>query len=49
MASELGDAAVFVGLDVTDEQQWGVAVADALATFGRVDVLGDGGRVTRAA
>jgi len=39
VASELGDAAVFAALDVTDEQQWSRAVAGALAAFGRVDVL----------
>ncbi|MGH2727078.1 MAG: SDR family oxidoreductase, partial [Actinomycetota bacterium] len=37
--SELGDAALYVHLDVTKEDDWTSAVADAEQGFGRVDVL----------
>lgn len=39
VASDLGDAAVAVHLDVTDEQEWAAAVAAAVDGFGRLDVL----------
>src|SRR5688572_4101272 len=39
VAQELGDAAVAVTLDVTDEQAWRDAVAEAERAFGKVDVL----------
>jgi 3alpha(or 20beta)-hydroxysteroid dehydrogenase len=39
LAAELGDAAAFVHLDVTDEQQWHEAVAFAEARFGPVHHL----------
>ncbi len=38
-AAEIGDAARFVHLDVTDEDQWQAAVAGAEQAFGPVDVL----------
>ena len=39
VADELGDAAVFVHLDVADADQWPGAVDAALDRFGRIDVL----------
>jgi 3alpha(or 20beta)-hydroxysteroid dehydrogenase len=39
VAAELGHAAVYVHLDVTDEAQWAAAVALAEERFGPVDVL----------
>lgn len=39
VAAEIGDAAVYVHLDVTDEQQWQAAVAVAEQRFGPVTVL----------
>lgn len=39
LASELGDAAIFVHLDVTSEQSWTDAIAAAEAAFGTVTVL----------
>ena len=39
VAAEIGDAAVYVHLDVTDEQQWQAAVAVAEERFGPVTVL----------
>lgn len=39
LAEELGDAARFVHLDVTDPEQWRAAVSTAVDTFGSLDVL----------
>lgn len=39
LAKELGDAAAFVHLDVTSEEDWRRAVEATLARFGRLDVL----------
>ena len=39
VAAELGDAAVAVHHDVTDEAQWGAVVQTALDRFGKLDVL----------
>jgi 3alpha(or 20beta)-hydroxysteroid dehydrogenase len=39
LAKELGDAAVYQHLDVSDEQQWTDAVAATIERFGSVDVL----------
>ena len=39
LADELGDAALFTLLDVTDEEAWRGAVAQAVEKFGRVDAL----------
>lgn len=39
VAAELGESAVYVHLDVTDETQWQACVEAAKAGFGRVDVL----------
>ncbi|MDJ0853461.1 MAG: glucose 1-dehydrogenase [Myxococcota bacterium] len=39
LAAELGDAAIYTHLDVTDEASWQAAVALAQERFGRLDVL----------
>ncbi len=39
LASELGDGAHYVGLDVTDEDQWSSGVSEVRDRFGRLDVL----------
>lgn len=39
VAAELGDAARYVHLDVTDPDQWAAAVDTALAEFGGLDIL----------
>jgi 3(or 17)beta-hydroxysteroid dehydrogenase len=39
VAAEIGDAAAFVALDVTREDQWVAAVAAAVQRFGRLDIL----------
>ncbi|MEU6593907.1 glucose 1-dehydrogenase [Streptomyces sp. NPDC046881] len=39
VAAELGDAARYVRLDVTDEEQWTRAVETAVGTFGGLDIL----------
>ncbi|WP_423822917.1 SDR family oxidoreductase [Salinisphaera sp. SPP-AMP-43] len=39
LAQELGEAAVFTPLDVTDTEQWEQAVATAQAHFGQLNVL----------
>src|SRR6476661_1915897 len=38
-AGTLGDAALYVHLDVTSEEDWTAAVAAALARFGKLDIL----------
>jgi len=39
LVNEIGDAAHFVHLDVTQEDQWQAAVEAAVSTFGKLDVL----------
>jgi 3alpha(or 20beta)-hydroxysteroid dehydrogenase len=39
VAASLGDAAMFVHLDVSDEAQWTTAVDRTLERFGRLDIL----------
>ncbi|MBP1327204.1 3alpha(or 20beta)-hydroxysteroid dehydrogenase [Leucobacter exalbidus] len=39
LAAELGDAAIFQRLNVTEEDEWIATVDAAVATFGRLDVL----------
>ena len=39
LADELGDAARYVHLDVSDEEQWQAAVDAAVTEFGKVNVL----------
>jgi 3(or 17)beta-hydroxysteroid dehydrogenase len=35
----IGDAAMFMRLDVSDEDNWKAVIAETLATFGRLDIL----------
>ena len=39
LADEIGEAAVYVTLDVTDEEAWKAAVATATSTFGKLTTL----------
>lgn len=39
VASELGDRALYVHLDVTSEAEWGACLEQTLARFGKLDVL----------
>jgi 3alpha(or 20beta)-hydroxysteroid dehydrogenase len=39
LADELGESAHYVHLDVSDEDSWQAAVDEAVATYGRLDVL----------
>jgi 3alpha(or 20beta)-hydroxysteroid dehydrogenase len=39
LAAELGDAAAYVHLDVTNRDDWAAAVAQTIQLFGRLDVL----------
>ncbi|MHB8693892.1 MAG: SDR family oxidoreductase [Solirubrobacteraceae bacterium] len=39
LSAELGDAAIYVQLDVTDRDQWADAVSAALERFGKLNVL----------
>jgi 3alpha(or 20beta)-hydroxysteroid dehydrogenase len=39
VAADIGDAARYRHLDVTDFEQWQAAVDDAVSTYGRLDVL----------
>lgn len=38
-AAEIGDAALFLRLDVTDEENWQAVIATTMKTFGRLDIL----------
>ncbi len=49
LAAELGDAALFTHLDVTDEASWHAAVALAQERFGRLDVLVNNAGILRFA
>ncbi|WP_343235001.1 glucose 1-dehydrogenase [Streptomyces sp. SID10853] len=49
VAAGLGDAAVFVPHDVTDAASWETAVATAVASFGRLDVLVNNAALWRTA
>jgi NAD(P)-dependent dehydrogenase (short-subunit alcohol dehydrogenase family) len=46
VAKEMGDGALFIHLDVSDEQQWRDAIAAAASKFGRLDVLVNNAGVT---
>ncbi|MGW3526246.1 glucose 1-dehydrogenase [Streptomyces olivaceus] len=48
VAAELGDAARYVHLDVTDEEQWKQAVATAESAFGGLDILVNNAGVFRS-
>lgn len=48
VAESLGDAAVFVDLDVTDAGSWATIVEATIATFGRLDVLVNNAGIVRA-
>jgi 3alpha(or 20beta)-hydroxysteroid dehydrogenase len=39
LVAELGSAAIYVPLEVSDPAQWGRATEQALAAFGRIDIL----------
>ena len=39
VAESIGDAAIFLRLDVTDEANWASVIATTVETFGRLDVL----------
>nr|WP_201470524.1 glucose 1-dehydrogenase [Microbacterium hydrocarbonoxydans] len=49
LAHELGERALFVPLDVTDEVQWAQAVDGAVAAFGSLDVLVNNAGIANAA
>ena len=39
VAQEIGDSAVFMRLDVSDEQNWKQVVEKTVETFGQLDIL----------
>ncbi|WP_298045659.1 SDR family oxidoreductase [uncultured Citricoccus sp.] len=39
LADKLGDAACYIHLDVSSEEQWNAAVQFALDAFGTIDIL----------
>jgi 3alpha(or 20beta)-hydroxysteroid dehydrogenase len=47
VAIELGEAAVYVHLDVTNGEQWKQAVGTALARFGKLDILVNNAGIVR--
>ncbi len=49
LAAELGDAAVFQRMDVTQEADWQAAVKTAQARFGRLDILVNNAGILRMA
>jgi 3alpha(or 20beta)-hydroxysteroid dehydrogenase len=49
LAAELGERALYVHLDVTDESQWQAAVAASVDAFGAVDVLVNNAGIANAA
>ena len=49
LAADLGEGALFVHLDVTDEGEWDAAVAASVDSFGSVDVLVNNAGIANAA
>ena len=49
LAAELGERALFVHLDVTDEVQWEAAVEASVSAFGGIDVLVNNAGIANAA
>lgn len=49
LAEELGEEALFVHLDVTNEEDWAAAVAASVGAFGGVDVLVNNAGIANAA
>jgi 3alpha(or 20beta)-hydroxysteroid dehydrogenase len=49
VAKEIGDAALYLHLDVTRESDWSRAVEEAEASFGRLDVLVNNAGIVRSA
>lgn len=49
LAAELGKRAVFVHLDVTEEDEWSAAVAASVSSFGSLDVLVNNAGIANAA
>lgn len=49
LATELGERARFVQLDVTDEDAWAAAVADVAQAWGRIDILINNAGIVNAA
>jgi 3alpha(or 20beta)-hydroxysteroid dehydrogenase len=49
LAAELGDRAMFVHLDVTDEAEWDAAMQASLRAFGAIDVLVNNAGIANAA
>ena len=43
VAGAIGDSAIFLRLDVTDEEGWKSVIASTLDAFGRLDILVKGG------
>jgi 3alpha(or 20beta)-hydroxysteroid dehydrogenase len=48
LVKEIGESAIFVRLDVTQEADWQAAVNAAAATFGKLDVLVNNAGIVRA-
>ena len=49
VADEIGQAAAYAHLDVTDEDAWAKTVADCVARFGKLDALVNNAGIYRVA